>query len=105
MSKQEYLRALAESERLMDEGLIPWVWAKNSHDQYERLAVAPQIMEELGLTPRQTINSILFDAIADRSLQILGDKLENIKQDLEDQLLTEDFDFRTMLGEDNADND
>ena len=96
---------MAESERLMDDGLIPWVWAKNLHDQYERLAVAPQIMEELGLRHGQSINTILFDAIADRSLQLLGAKLENIKQDLEDQLLTEDFDFRTMLGEDDANND
>ena len=105
MNKKQYLKALAESERLMDEGIIPWVWSKNMHDQYERLAVAPQIMEEFGLKQGQTINSILLDAIAERSLMILGDKLENIKQDLEDQLLTKDFDFRTMLGEDNADND
>ena len=96
---------MAESERLMDEGIIQWVWAKNLHDQYERLAVAPQIMEELGLTCGQNINSILFDAIADRSLQILGAKLDDIRQKLEDELLTEDFDFRTMLGEDNAGND
>jgi len=105
MSKKEYLRAMAESERLMDDGLIPWVWAKNLHDEYERLAVAPQIMEELGLTPGQTINSILLDAIADRSLEILGAKLDDMRQRLEDQLLTDDFDFRTMLGEDNAGND
>lgn len=89
----------------MDEGLVPWVWTKNLHDKYERLAVAPQIMEELGLHQGQTINSILLDAIADRSLQILGAKLDDIKQNLEDKLLTEDFDFRTMLGEDNASND
>lgn len=105
MIHKNFLRAIAESERLMDEGLIPWVLTKNVHDQYERLAVAPQIMEELGLKQGQSINNILLDAIAARSIQILGDKLDDIKQNLEDKMLTEDFDFRTMLGEDDANND
>ena len=105
MLNKNMLKAIAESERLMDEGILPWVWYKNSHDRNERLAVAPQIMTELGLKHGQTINWILFDAIADMSLKILGDKLTDIKQNLEDQQLNDDFDFRTMLGEDNASND
>ena len=100
MVDKETLKAIAESERLMDEGKIPWVWSKR-YGQYERLAVAPQIMEELGLQQGQSINSILLDAISELSIKLLSEKLDEITQDIQDQLLTDDFDFRKEMKDDN----
>ena len=96
MIDKETLRYIAESERMMDEGLIPFVWAPYN-GVYERLAVAPSIMEEFGLQHGQRINSILVNAISEESLKILGQKLDEIRQDVEDQLLTNDFDFRKEM--------
>lgn len=100
MINKETLKAIAESERLMDEGKIPWVWSK-IHGQYERLAVAPQIMDELGLQQGQNINSILLDAIAELSVKLLSEKLDEITQSVQDQFLTDDFDFRKEMEDDN----
>lgn len=101
MLDKETLRKMAESERMMDAGLIPFVWAPSPSGQLERLAVASTIMEELGLKQGQTVNSILVDAIAAESLRILAEKLDQISQEIEDGLLTDDFDFRKEMGNDN----
>ena len=93
---------MAESERMMDAGLIPFVWAPSPSGQMERLAVASTIMEELGLVQGQTVNSILVDAIASESLRILAEKLDEISQEIEDGLLTDDFDFRKEMDNDNG---
>lgn len=91
---------MAESERMMDEGLIPFVWAVNIQGQLERLAVAAPIMKDLGLKQGQTVNSILVDAIAAESLRILAEKLDDMTQEIYDQMLTDDFDFRKEMGND-----
>jgi len=91
---------MAESERLMDEGIVPFVWATNAHGQKERLAVAPVIMKELGLVQGQSVNSILVDAIATESMRILAEKLDEINQGIQDGLLTDDFDFRKEMNND-----
>lgn len=96
MLDKETLRYIAESERLMDEGKIPFVLALRN-GVYERLAVAPIIMEEFGLKQGQKVNSILVDAISERSLKILAERLGEIRQQVEDQLLTDDFDFRKEM--------
>ncbi len=96
MLDKETLRHLAESERLMDEGKVPFVWASRN-GVYERLAVAPVIMDEFGLQQGQKVNSILVDAISERSLEILADRLDEIRQQIEDQFLTDDFDFRKEM--------
>lgn len=96
MVDKETLRYIAESERMMDEGKVPFVWAlKNG--VYERLAVAPIIMEDLRLKQGQRVNSILVDAISKISIRILAEKLDEMKQDIEDDLLTDDFDFRKEM--------
>lgn len=94
------IRILAESERLMDQGLIPWVWAPSPESgRFDRMAVSPKIMEELGLEQGQTINLIILDAIAAMSLQILTDKLDEMRQQAEDSQLDPDFDFRSMIND------
>lgn len=96
MLDKETLRHIAESERLMDEGKVPFVLALRN-GVYERLAVAPVIMEEFGLKQGQKVNSILVDAISERSMKILADRLDEIIQQIEDQFLTDDFDFRKEM--------
>ena len=85
----------------MDEGKIPFVWMMSNSGKYERMAVAPTIMEELGLENGQSINTIIQDAIADMSLKILAEKLDSITQEIQDGLLTNDFDFRKEMKDDN----
>lgn len=96
MLDKETLRYIAESERLMDEGKIPFVLASRN-GVYERLAVAPAIMEEFGLKQGQKVNSILVNAISKESMKILADRLDEIRQQVEDKLLTDDFDFRKEM--------
>jgi len=91
---------MAESERMMDAGMVPFVWALRN-GIYERLAVAPAIMEEFGLKQGQKVNSILVDAISELSIRILAEKMDEIRQHVEDQLLTDDFDFRKEMNDDN----
>jgi hypothetical protein len=103
MVDKNTLRKLAESERMMDAGLVPFVWAKNIEGRMERLAVAAPIMEDLGLVQGQTVNSILVDAIAAESIKLLTERLEQITQDIYDEMLTDDFDFRKEMGNDSDD--
>ena len=100
MIRKSLLRSIAESERMMDEGTLPFVWAIGNSGRPERLAVAPIIMKELGLEKGQSINSILQDAIAEMSLKILAEKLQDLKQDIEDGFLEDDFDFRKEMNND-----
>lgn len=98
-----FLRAMAESERLMDEGKIAWVMAPSvSGEGMDRLAVTDEIMEDLQLKQGQTVNSILRDAILMMTLQKIGDDLTALREKKEEEKLTEDFDFRTMMGDDDA---
>lgn len=93
----EQIRLLAKAERLMDAGEIPWVWAIGANQQYERLSVAPGIMEIFELEQGQTVNSFIVNAIAELSLQILKNKIEEVRQEMEDSQLTDDFDFRKEM--------
>lgn len=102
MIDKEHIRILAEAERLMDEGKVPWVWAPDSYNSRSRLAVAPNVMEELGLKQGQTVNNMIIDAIAELSLQTLTKKIEEIRQKVEDDQLDSNFDFRGMLNEDDS---
>lgn len=98
-----FLRAMAESERLMDEGKIAWVMAPSvSGEGMDRLAVTGEIMEDLQLKQGQTVNSILRDAILMMTIQKIGDDLTALREKKEEEKLTEDFDFRTMMGDDDA---
>ena len=101
MLDKEQIRLLAQAEREMDEGKVPFVWMMSNSGNYERLAVAPSIMEDLNLIQGQTINTIIMDAIARESLKILGEKLDEIRQSVEDSQLTDDFDFREELKDGN----
>lgn len=97
------LRAMAEAERMMDEGKLAWVMAPSpSGEGMDRLAVTAEIMEDLQLKQGQTVNSILRDAILMMSLQKIGDDLISLRVKKEDENLTKDFDFRTMMGDDNV---
>lgn len=100
MVDKSRIRLIAESERLMDQGKVPWVWAPTDYHVYDRLPVTNQIMEELGLEHGQTINFIILDAISDLSKEILAKRLEELAQSLEDAQLDENFDFRSMMNED-----
>jgi len=98
----EQLRLLAEAERLMDSGEIPWVWAMSPYGQMERLSVSPEIMEILQLEQGQTVNSIIVNGIADLSLMILQKKIDEAREEMEESLLTKDFDFRNVMGDNDA---
>lgn len=93
----EQIRMLAQAERMMDAGEIPWVWAPSLDGQYERLSVSPAIMEIFELEQGQTVNSFIVNAIAEMSLKILKLKIEEVKQEMEDEQLTDDFDYRSMM--------
>lgn len=98
-----FLRAMAESERFMDEGKIAWVWAPSvSGEGMDRLAVSAEIMEDLQLKQGQSVNSILRDAILMMALENLGAEIAALREKKEEEKLTEDFDFRTMMGDDDA---
>ena len=97
MFNKKMIRTLAESERMMDRGETPFVWMMSNGGQYERMAVAPQIMEELGLEQGQTINTIIQDAIAQLSLQLLAERLDKLVEQAQDSLLDENFDFRKEM--------
>lgn len=93
----ERIRLLAKAERLMDSGEIPWVWTYGPNGMPERFSVAPEIMKMLELEQGQTINSYIVDAIAELSLEMLKRNIEQMKQDIEDSILTKDFDFRKEM--------
>lgn len=93
------LRAMAESERLMDEGKIAWVWAPRPtpDGHLDRLAVSDEIMKDLELKQGQTVNSILRDAILTMTLEQIGDRLDEMREKAEETRMKDNFDFRDML--------
>ncbi len=99
MVNKKRIRALAEAERLMDEGAVPWVWAPNDVGNYERMAVTPSVMTDLGLQTGQTVNTFIVDAIAELSMRVLAERLQDFKQSLDDVSLDPNFDFRSMMND------
>lgn len=91
------ISAMARAERLMDAGEIPWVWAPGVHGHMERLSVSPEIMDILDLEQGQSVNSFIVNAIAELSIKIIKEKIHQSIQEIEDQYLTEDFDFRKEM--------
>jgi hypothetical protein len=59
-------------------------------------------MKDLDLETGQSVNSMIRDAIMIINLEKLSEKLEKFAQKMEDSQLTENFDFRNMLGDDNV---
>lgn len=62
----EELRLLAEAERQMDAGEVPWVRVEGASG---RASMRPEIMAALGLTTGQTISWFLFGEIARMNLE------------------------------------
>lgn len=97
MLDKDIIRAMAEAERLMDEGKLPWVWAPGPQGISERMAVSEEVMEDLNLVTGQNVNTMIRDAILIANLENLGKRLGKIAQEMEDRELKDDFDFRSML--------
>ena len=72
-------------------------WAPGLDGQYERFSVSPEIMETLELEQGQTINSFIVNAIAELSLRMLKERIEQVNQEILDEKLTDDFDFRKEM--------
>lgn len=99
MLDKDIIRAMAEAERMMDEGTISWVWAPGPQGISERMAVSEEVMEDLNLVTGQNVNTMIRDAILIANLENLGKKLGKIAQDIEDKQLDKNFDFREMMGD------
>lgn len=96
MLPKHMIKLLAEAERKMDDGEIPFVWAPGPNGILERLALTSEIMEEFELRQGQTINTIIRNAILEENVRIVIAKIEKSAQDLEDLMLDPDFDFRKL---------
>lgn len=96
---REIIRAMARSERMMDSGEIPFVWAPSSKGIMERLACTKEIMVEFDLECGQRVNSIIREAIIDYNITRLAERLEEIKDNLG---IDDKFDFRNMMGDDDV---
>ena len=104
MLNKRILQIMAESERLMDEGKIPFVIAPGPNGIMERLAMSNGLMEDFGLKQGQTINSIIRDAILEHNAKSLMDLLRNLEereQLVRDEGLDSNFDFRNLMGDGN----
>ena len=99
MLDKDIIRAMAEAERMMDEGTMPWVWAPGPQGISERMAVSQEVMDDLNLITGQNVNTMIRDAILICNLENLGKKLDKMAQKIEDKKLVKDFDFRTMMGD------
>jgi antitoxin component of MazEF toxin-antitoxin module len=97
MLDKDIIRAMAEAERMMDEGKLPWVWAPSPEGISERMAVSQEVMDDLNLVTGQNVNSMIRDAILVSNLEHLGKKLAKMAQEMEDKQLKDDFDFRSMM--------
>lgn len=95
------IRAMAEAERLMDEGKLQWVMAPSPNGMLERLPVPDDVMENLGLKNGQKINTMIHDAILKEMLKVIIERLQAPQDEDIEESLDEEFDFRTMMGEDN----
>ena len=98
---REILRAMARSERMMDSGEIPFVWAPSSAGIMERLACTKDIMKEFGLETGQRVNSILREAIISYNLEQLAIRLEEIADNVG---IEDDFDFRKLMDDEDDNN-
>ena len=94
MLSKDMLRAMAEAERMMDSGEMPFVMAPSPNGGCERFAVHKDIMEDLELKQGQTINTMIMDGIIELQLQRLAKKVEEVAQKVEDSFLDPDYDFR-----------
>ena len=99
MLNREILRIMAQAERMMDEGLTPFVLAPSPNGGYERFAVSKEIMEDLELKQGQHINTMIMDGIIELQLEHLKDKVLRAAQDIEDASLDPNFDFRKEIKE------
>jgi hypothetical protein len=97
MLDKDIIRAMAEAERMMDAGTMPWVWAPGPQGISERMAVSQEVMDDLNLVTGQNVNTLIRDAILIANLENLGKKLNKIAQEMEDRELKDDFDFRSMM--------
>ena len=77
----EQIRLLAQAERMMDSGEKKFVFFGG-----HRLMMDDEVMEKLGLQPRQTINWEIFGAIQQENIQRVQLKiqLERIKNEATD---------------------
>lgn len=105
------IRIMAEAERMMDEGLIPFVLAPSPSGLLERLAMTNELMKEFGLVQGQTINSMIRDAILEENLRRISkkiaeyeEKIYNSLTGINDENLDPNFDFRVLMN-DNGEND
>ena len=101
MVDKNIIRAMVESERMMDKGEIPFVFAPSPNGGYERFAVNAEIMTELELEQGQSINTMIMDAIIELQLALLTKKIEERAQMVEDLFLDPDYDFRKDMTDDN----
>ena len=101
MDRKEMLRMVAECDRMMDEGTIPFVMANGPSGRMERLAVTTEVMEELGLKQGQTVSTVIMNAIFEETLKQLKAKIEAAKDEEIEEKLEEDFDFRNVMDGDN----
>jgi hypothetical protein len=112
--RKEILRVMAESERMMDEGKIPFVLAPGPTGILERLPLKEEQMTDYGLVQGQRINTIIRDAILEESQQKMAaiqrenferiaKIFENIEEEAIESELEDNFDFRTMMKDENGD--
>lgn len=102
--RKEVLRIMADTERRMDSGELPFVLAPGPTGIFERFPLDQERMDDYGLVSGQRINTIIRDAILEESDSILQkrlfemvDKLNQIAEEVEDSMMEEDFDFRNMM--------
>lgn len=102
--RKEILRIMADTERRMDAGELPYVLAPGPTGIFERFPLDQERMDDYGLEKGQKINTIIRDAILEESDAILQkrlyemvDRLNKIAEEAEDSLLEEEFDFRNMM--------
>ena len=106
------IKAMAEAERLMDAGIIPFVLAPGPSGLIERLAMTKEQMEEFGLVQGQRINTIIRDAILEANLKRISKILSKFQEDVADtlmqaedeEMLDPNFDFRNLMN-DEGEND
>jgi len=104
------MRALAEAERMMDDGRLSWVMAPSpiNEGQFERLPVSEATLKEFGLVKGQKINSLILDGIHRYLINKMEFKIDSfikesnkIKDDEEEKevekKLDPNFDFRKMI--------
>lgn len=103
MLSKQILRLMAESERMMDEGKIPFVMAPSPNGIMERLAMTDELMEDFGLKQGQSINSMIRDAILNANIKKIADILSAAEDEFIEEELENNFDFRKLMDEGDED--